>query len=122
MEMVSAFYVIYGMQEMKTLNLFVCKLLDTLIDITIIKPRPDMTYNDFGVEVWNWPYLCVREIYKGSIFEHTPLQETDQIAAINDIDCSKMRAKEFATCVSELPEYITITVIRRKHRYTGSFN
>ena len=112
------------MQETQLLNRFICdcELQDTLIDITVIKPRPDMAYSDFGLEVWNWPYLCVREIFKGGIFEQSPLKETDQIAAINGIDCSKMRTKEFAACISELPESVTVTVIRRKHRYTGSFN
>lgn len=95
---------------------------DILIDITVIKPRPEMTYDELGLDVWNWPYLCVRKINKSSIFEHTPIQETDQIAAINDIDCSKMRAKEFARCVSELPKEITVTVIRRRHRYTASYS
>jgi hypothetical protein len=95
---------------------------DILIDITVIKPRPEMNYKELGLDVWNWPYLCVRQINPGSIFEHTPIQETDQIAAINDIDCSKMRAKEFATCVSDLPKEITITMIRRKHRYTASYS
>ena len=80
-----------------------------------------MTYEDLGLIVWNWPHLCVREIKEGSIFKHTALKETDQIAAINDIDCSKMREKAFARCVRELPTEITISCIRRKHRYTGSY-
>eukprot|EP00984_Skeletonema_dohrnii_P001639 scaffold527_cov133-Skeletonema_dohrnii-CCMP3373.AAC.2 len=94
---------------------------DVLINVTVIKPRRDMNYNELGLVVWNWPYLCVRQINEGSIFEHTPIQEMDQIAAINDIDCSKMRTKAFAQCVLELPVELTITLIRRKHRYTGSF-
>lgn len=94
---------------------------DILIHVTIIKPRHDMNYDELGLVVWNWPYLCVRQINEGSIFRHTPIQEMDQIAAINDIDCSKMRTKAFAQCVGELPTEITITLIRRKHRYTGSF-
>ncbi|KAL7450071.1 hypothetical protein ACHAWC_002062 [Mediolabrus comicus] len=94
---------------------------DILINVTVIKPRRSMNYEDLGLIVWNWPYLCVRQINEGSIFEHTPVQETDQIVAINDIDCSKMRTRAFATCVEELPTELTITLIRRKHRYTGSF-
>lgn len=94
---------------------------DILINVTVIKPRRNMNYQDLGLVVWNWPYLCVRQINEGSIFEHTPVQETDQIVAINDIDCSKMRTRAFATCVEELPTELTITLIRRKHRYTGSF-
>jgi len=94
---------------------------DILINVTVIKPRRDMNYEELGLVVWNWPYLCVRQISEGSIFQHTPIQEMDQIAAINDIDCSKMRTKAFAQCVSELPTELTITLIRRKHRYTGSF-
>ena len=94
---------------------------DILINVTVIKPRPEMSYEDLGLVVWNWPFLCVKEIKEDSIFEHTALKETDQIAAINDIDCHKMREKAFAKCVRELPTEITITLIRRKHRYTGSY-
>lgn len=94
---------------------------DIVINVTVIKPRPEMTYDDLGLVVWNWPYLCVKEVREGSIFKHTAVQETDQIAAINDIDCSKMREKAFARCASELPAEITITLIRRRHRYTGSY-
>jgi len=94
---------------------------DILINVTVIKPRRTMNYEDLGLIVWNWPYLCVRQINEGSIFEHTPVQETDQIVAINDFDCSKMRTRSFSTCVEELPTELTITLIRRKHRYTGSF-
>lgn len=94
---------------------------EIIINVTVIKPRPDMTYDDLGLVVWNWPFLCVREIKEGSIFQHTAIQETDQISAINDIDTSKMKEKAFAQCVNELPTEITITLIRRKHRYTGSY-
>ena len=95
---------------------------DTIINVTVIKPRPSMTYEELGLIVWNWPYLCVREVKSGSIFEHTAIQEMDQIAAINDIDCTKLREVGFKRCASELPTEITITLIRRKHRYTGSYN
>mmetsp|Transcript_1551 Transcript_1551/g.3307 ORF Transcript_1551/g.3307 Transcript_1551/m.3307 type:complete len:104 (+) Transcript_1551:808-1119(+) len=94
---------------------------DIAINVTVIKPRPNMSYDDLGLVVWNWPYLCVKKIKKGSIFQHTAIQEMDQIAAINDIDCNKMRERAFARCASELPAEITITLIRRKHRYTGSY-
>ena len=95
---------------------------DILLHITIIKPRRDMTYHELGLHVWNWPYLCVHQIHEGSIFEHMPIREMDQIRAINDIDCSKMREREFATVVvEELGMELTITLVRRKHRYTGSF-
>ena len=95
---------------------------DIIINVTIIKPRPDMSYEEVSLLVWNWPYLCVREIKEGSIFEHTVVQEMDQISAINDIDCSNMRKKGFAQCINELHTEITLTLIRRKHRYTGSFS
>ena len=94
---------------------------DIVINVTVIKPRAEMSYEEMGLVVWNWPMLCVREIKKESIFVHTALQETDHIAAINDIDCSRMTEKGFAKCVKDLPTEITITVIRRKHRYTGSY-
>jgi len=81
-----------------------------------------MTYDDLGLIVWNWPFLCVREVKRGSIFSRTAVKEADQIASINDIDCSKMNEEKFARCVSTLPTEITITLIRRKHRYTGSYN
>mmetsp|Transcript_37274 Transcript_37274/g.69019 ORF Transcript_37274/g.69019 Transcript_37274/m.69019 type:complete len:156 (+) Transcript_37274:727-1194(+) len=95
---------------------------DIIINVTVIKPRPDMTYDDLGLIVWNWPFLCVRRVIKGSIFRHTAVKEGDQIAAINDIDCSDMNEEKFARCASTLPTEISITLIRRKHRYTGSYN
>ena len=95
---------------------------DTIVNVTVIKPRPDMTYEELGLRVWNWPFLCVREIKDDSMFQHTDLKENDQILAINDIDCTRLREKTFARCASELPTEITLTLIRRKHRYTGSFN
>lgn len=95
---------------------------DIIVNVTVIKPRPDMKYDDLGLIVWNWPFLCVREVKEGSIFRHTAVQVTDQIAAINDIDCNGMNEEKFARCVSALPTEITITLIRRKHRYTGSYS
>ncbi|KAL7467057.1 hypothetical protein ACHAXS_007327 [Conticribra weissflogii] len=96
---------------------------DTVINVTIVRPRPNMTYHDLGLIVWNWPFLCVREIREGSIFQHTCIKEGDQISAINDIDCTKLRAREFAKCVDELPGMeITITLVRRKHRANMSFS
>ena len=94
---------------------------DIIVNVTVIKPKADMSYEDMGLVVWNWPYLCVREIKDESIFKHTAIQEQDQISAINDIDCSRMREQAFARCVSQLPTEITITLVRRKHRYTGSY-
>ena len=81
-----------------------------------------MNYEELGLLVWNWPFLCVRQIKDNSIFRHTAIQEQDQVAAINDIDCSRMKEEAFAKCVLELPMEITITLIRRKHRYTGSYS
>mmetsp|Transcript_26324 Transcript_26324/g.54955 ORF Transcript_26324/g.54955 Transcript_26324/m.54955 type:complete len:422 (-) Transcript_26324:269-1534(-) len=96
---------------------------DTDINVTIIRPRPNMGYRDLGLEVWNWPYLCVRAIKPDSIFQYTCINEGDEISAINDIDCTKLRDKEFAKCVDELPGIeITISLIRRKHRATMSFS
>ena len=81
-----------------------------------------MTYERLGLEVWNWPYLCVRAVKENSIFEHTPIQYNDQIVAINDIDCERMKEKGFAKCITELPMEITLTLIRKKHRLNGSFS
>jgi len=57
---------------------------DVLVHATIIKPRPEMNYEQLGMVVWYWGYLCIKEIKKDSIFRHTVLRETDNIIAINE--------------------------------------
>lgn len=94
---------------------------DILLQATIIKPREDMTYEQLGMKVWWWGYLCIKNIDDESIFAHTALKETDHIIFINDIDCDRMREKAFAHVINSLPYDITITVLRRKQRVSGKF-
>ena len=94
---------------------------DILIEATIIKPRPNMTYEELGMTVWHWGYLCVRNIDKDSIFKHTVLKSNDHIIAINDIECDRVSPEQFAHIITELPLDVTLTVLRRRQRITGKF-
>ena len=94
---------------------------DILIEATIIKPRPNMTYEQLGMVVWHWGYLCVRSIDKESIFRHTVLKEGDHITAVNDIECDRVTPEQFAHILTELPLDVTLTVLRRRQRVTGKF-
>lgn len=95
---------------------------DVLVQSTIIKPRPDMTYEEMGMVVWFWGVLCIHKIKKDSPFSCTVLRETDHILSINDIKCDKLiRPEQFAEIVNTLQFDITITVLRRKQRWTGAF-
>jgi hypothetical protein len=95
---------------------------DVLVQSTIIKPRPDMTYEEMGMEVWFWGVLCIHKIKKGSPFSFTVLRETDHILSINDIKCDKLiKPEQFAEIVNTLTFDVTITVLRRKQRWTGAF-
>ena len=40
---------------------------DILVQVTVIKPRPDMTYEEMGMVVWKWGVLCIKEIAKDSV-------------------------------------------------------
>ena len=95
---------------------------DVLVQSTIIKPRPDMTYEEMGMVVWFWGVLCIHKIEKGSPFSFTVLKETDHILSINDIKCDKLiKPEQFAEIVNTLQFDLTITVLRRKQRWTGAF-
>lgn len=94
---------------------------DILVQATIIKPRPDMTYEELGMVVWYWGYLCIKSIEKTSIFKQTVLKVTDHIVSINDISCEGVTPQGFAHIIGALPLEVTITVFRRKERRTGSF-
>lgn len=96
---------------------------DILIQVTVIKPRADMTYSEMGLTVWDWSGLCIRAIEKDSIFSHTVLKESDYIETINDIAISKttVTPEDFAHIVDNLPVEITIVVNRPKQRWTGRF-
>jgi len=72
--------------------------------------------------VWHWGYLCVKSIDKNSIFRKTVLKSTDHIVSINDIPCHKMKPETFVRIVNELPYDITLTVLRRKERWSGFFS
>ena len=47
---------------------------DILVQVTVIKPRPDMTYEDLGMVVWKWGVLCIHQINKDSVsrYPRTP--------------------------------------------------
>lgn len=94
---------------------------DILIQATIIKSSPDMKYENMGMEVWFWGYLCIRKIEKDSVFSHTVLRDTDHVISINDIQCDRLRPKQFAEILDSLPFEVTITVLRRKQRWGGKF-
>lgn len=95
---------------------------DTLLQATVIKPRPNMTYEEMGMVVWYWGYLCIKSISKDSIFYLTVLKDTDHITSINDIETENMTAEGFAHVMSTLDHQVTITVLRRKQRSTGNFS
>ena len=95
--------------------------IDVLVQVTVIKSRPDLTYEDLGLIVWYWGTLCVKSIEKDSLFKHSVLKSGDEIVSINDIDCQAVRAEGFAHIVNELPNEITIVVKRGKQRWTGKF-
>ena len=48
---------------------------DTLVQATILKPDPNMTYDDLGMVVWYWGTLCIKSIDKNSIFKQTALKD-----------------------------------------------
>ena len=94
---------------------------DIMVQATIIKPRSDMKYEEMGMVVWFWGYLCIKSIDKDSVWKNTVLNPTDHIVSINDIECEKMSPEGFAQCINEIPGDITITVLRRKQRVSGRF-
>eukprot|EP00934_Nitzschia_sp_Nitz4_P001930 Nitzschia sp. Nitz4//scaffold39_size137210//34410//35183//NITZ4_003193-RA/size137210-processed-gene-0.56-mRNA-1//-1//CDS//3329550365//1930//frame0 len=95
---------------------------DILVQATIIKPSEETKFEDMGMVVWFWGYLCVREIDPEGFFSHTVLRPTDHIVSINDIECENLRPAQFATIFDGLEREVTITVLRRKQRWGGSFD
>jgi hypothetical protein len=95
---------------------------EILMQATVIKPRPNMTYEEMGMVVWNWPLLCIRTIVKDTIFALTLLRDGDHIVAINDIETEDMKVDQFAHIMTNLDHEITITVLRRKQRLSGNFS
>ena len=95
---------------------------DILLRATVIKPRPKMKYQEMGMIVWYWTFLCIKSISKYSIFHRTVLKEGDHITAINDIQTDDMTVEQFAHVMSNLDQEVTITVLRRKERLSGNFS
>lgn len=95
--------------------------IDILVQVTVIKSKPTLTYKDLGLIVWYWGTLCVKSISKDSIFHHSVLKSGDAIVSINDIDCQSVTAEGFEHIINELPKEITIVVKRGKQRWTGKF-
>mmetsp|Transcript_4970 Transcript_4970/g.7092 ORF Transcript_4970/g.7092 Transcript_4970/m.7092 type:complete len:277 (-) Transcript_4970:179-1009(-) len=94
---------------------------DILVQVTILKPESTKNYEDLGLTVWVWGLLCVKSMEKGSIFYHSALKEGDQLVSVNDISCGGMTPRQFAHVMDAFPLEVTITVLRRKHRWTGKF-
>lgn len=94
---------------------------DILVQATIIKQKPTMTYAELGMEVWMWGFLCIKSIGKESIFRHTVLKSNDHIISINDILVEGLKPEQVAEIITSLPLEVTITVLRRKQRITGMF-
>jgi len=76
---------------------------DTLVQATILKPDPDMTYEDLGMVVWYWGCLCIKSIDKQSMFKQTALKANDHIFSINDILCEEVTPEQFAQIIGTLP-------------------
>jgi len=94
---------------------------DVLVHATIVKPSAKMSLKDLGINVWIWGVLCIKEIRKDSIFSHTALRERDHIMSVNEIDCQNVSPEQFKNICQQLPQEITVTVLRRKQRNNGNF-
>jgi hypothetical protein len=94
---------------------------DILVQATIIKPKPTMTYQEMGMVVWFWQYLCIKSIEKSSVFYNSALKPQDHLISINDIVCRGLKPAQVAEIISSLPQEITVTVLRRKQRLSGAF-
>jgi hypothetical protein len=96
---------------------------DTLLQATMIKPRPEMTCKEMGLTVWLWGTLCIKGIEKDSFFEKSILKEADEIVSVNDISCwgTKVSPEGFHHVVDHLSRDVTIIVKRGKQRWTGKF-
>ena len=97
--------------------------LDTIIQVTIIKPHPKMTAEELGLGAWWWRGLCIRYIKPDTLFACTPLKTEDVLESINDIILEdRVDVDGFHRIIQELPCEITLTVKRGKHRVNGGFN
>jgi hypothetical protein len=96
--------------------------VDTIVQVTVIKPRPDMTAKELGLTVWWWRGLCIHYIDQNSLFAMTPLKSEDELESINDICLiDSVTVADFERIVKELPCEITLIVKRGKQRWTGQF-
>mmetsp|Transcript_2650 Transcript_2650/g.3739 ORF Transcript_2650/g.3739 Transcript_2650/m.3739 type:complete len:107 (-) Transcript_2650:169-489(-) len=84
---------------------------EILIEVTIIKPRSDMTYAEIGMVVWRWGFLCINSIDKESIFAHTVLKERDQVIAVNGVELNDAKPEQYAELVNVLTFDMTLTVL-----------
>ena len=92
-----------------------------MVQVTVLKPNPEMTYEDMGLTVWMWGVLCIKEIDKHSIFKNTVLKESDHLISVNNILLENVSPEGFARIMNELPLDITIEVRRGKQRWSGKF-
>ncbi|KAG7337963.1 hypothetical protein IV203_032096 [Nitzschia inconspicua] len=96
--------------------------IDTIVQVTIIKPRPDMTAKELGLGVWWWRGLCVRYITPKTLAAMTALKGDDELESVNDIILEDNVTPEgFERIVKELPCEVTIVVKRGKQRWSGQF-
>ncbi|KAG7348641.1 hypothetical protein IV203_017346 [Nitzschia inconspicua] len=96
--------------------------IDTIVQVTIIKPRPDMTAKELGLGVWWWRGLCVRYITPKTLAAMTALKGDDELESVNDIILEDNVTPEgFERIVKELPCEVTIVVKRGKQRWSGKF-
>jgi len=99
--------------------------MDTVLEATVLKPHPEATAKEMGLEVWWWRGLCIRSVQRNTLFEHSGLKMDDELESINGISLTyndKVTAKDFNRIVKELPCQVTIVVKRSKHRYSGEFD
>jgi hypothetical protein len=97
--------------------------IDTIIQVTILKPHPKMTAEELGLGAWWWRGICIRYIKPDTLFACTPLKMDDVLESINDIILEdRVDVDGFHRLIQELPCEITLTVKRGKHRVNGGFN
>mmetsp|Transcript_54647 Transcript_54647/g.132715 ORF Transcript_54647/g.132715 Transcript_54647/m.132715 type:complete len:335 (+) Transcript_54647:77-1081(+) len=95
--------------------------IDTIVQVTVIKPDPKMTCKDLGLTVWFWRGLCIKGIERGSMFSYTALKMDDELERVNDIDVRNLQPEAFHRIIDELPYEVTIEVKRGKQRWSGMF-
>jgi hypothetical protein len=97
--------------------------MDTILQVTLIKPHPDATADELGLGVWWWRGLCVRFVSPDTLASFTPLKVDDELESVNDILLEDVKSPEaFETIVKTFPVEITLVVKRGKPRWNGHFN